>query len=98
MEQLCIQLTERRRKRLDEILDSLKHHTSDRINMKEWHRVLGELRSMSLAVPGSRGLFGILQEALHHKQKGNICTTQAINDLFEDFRAVPRSPLSFRGM
>jgi hypothetical protein len=75
-------------KRLDEILDSLKYRTSNRISVKEWHKVLGELRSMSLAVPGSRGLFGILQEALRHKQKGRIRLTQAVDDLLEDFRWV----------
>jgi hypothetical protein len=87
-QQLCIRLTERRKKRLDEILDSLKYRTSDRISVKDWHKVLGELRSMSLAVPGSRGLFGILQEALRHKQKGRIRLTQAVDDLLEDFRWV----------
>jgi hypothetical protein len=26
----------------------------------KWHRVLGELRSMALAIPGARGLFSHL--------------------------------------
>ena len=31
--------------------------TQKRISVDKWHRCLGELRSMSLALPGSRGLF-----------------------------------------
>ena len=28
---------------------------------KQWHKVLGELRSMALAMPGARGFFLLLQ-------------------------------------
>jgi hypothetical protein len=85
---MCIRLTPRRRERLDAILDSLKQRESDRLSVKAWHKILGELRSMSLAVPGSRGLFGILQEALRHITGGHIRITAAIDDLLEDFRWV----------
>ena len=33
------------------------------IAVKQWHKILGELRSMSIAIPGARGLFSLLQEA-----------------------------------
>ena len=35
-----------------------------RASEAEWHKLLGELRSMSLAIPGSSGCFSFLQEAL----------------------------------
>ena len=31
------------------------------VSLKEWHKLLGELRSMSLALPGSEGCFSLLQ-------------------------------------
>jgi hypothetical protein len=34
---------------------------------KQWHQILGELRSMAPGLPGARGLFSALQEALQHK-------------------------------
>jgi hypothetical protein len=35
-----------------------------RLTAKKWHKVLGKLRSMSVALPGSRGLFSQLQLVL----------------------------------
>jgi hypothetical protein len=70
---------------VDEILNSLNMCTKDRLNVKAWHKVLGELHSMSLAIPGSRGLFGILQEALGHTTGGPIHITAAIDDLLDNF-------------
>ena len=49
--------------RLGEILDSIpctQRHTS----VKKWHKVLVELRSMALAIPGARNMFSCFQNAL----------------------------------
>ena len=40
------------------------------ISTKAWHKILGELRSMSIAIPGCVGLFSVLQEAFRHEEKG----------------------------
>lgn len=58
-----IALPQHRADRLYEILDSVPK-TQQRIGIKKWYKMLGELRSMSLALPGSRGLFSHLQAAL----------------------------------
>ena len=40
-----------------------------RINVEKWQWVLGELRSMYIALPGARGLFSHMQEALRHVEE-----------------------------
>ena len=57
-----LELPPHRRSRLHEILDGIAP-TQRRISTKTWHKVIGELRSMVAAIPGSRGLFSTLQEA-----------------------------------
>ena len=62
-----LELTARRHARLVTILDQFPR-TRDRVSVKEWYKVLGELRSMQVALPGSGGLFGPLQAVLQPKQ------------------------------
>ena len=47
-----------------------------RIGVKKWQRVLGELRFMGPAVPGSAGLFGALQLGLSHADKHRVKITR----------------------
>jgi hypothetical protein len=49
-----------------------------RVSLKKWYKVLGELCSMTLAIPGSRGLFSLLQSGLKHRNRYRICITPAI--------------------
>ena len=63
-----IRLPEHRGDRLLEILNSIPT-TQRSIATKEWHKIIGELRSMSVAMRGCTGLFSILQEAFCHKDK-----------------------------
>jgi hypothetical protein len=35
-----------------------------RVSLKKWQQLLGELRSMALAIPAAIGLFSVLQDAL----------------------------------
>jgi hypothetical protein len=42
--------------RLYELLDHLQPPRK-RTSIKTWHRLLGELRSMTIALPGTKGLF-----------------------------------------
>ena len=62
-----IALPSHRAERLHEILASIKPGQR-RVAMKSWHKVLRELRSMALAIPGARGLFCTLQEAFRHPE------------------------------
>ena len=43
-----------------------------RVSVKLWHQLLGELRSMSPALPGSRGLFSALQDALGKADRNRV--------------------------
>jgi hypothetical protein len=82
-----IRLPPHRVERLFEILDSIKpyHRT---VSTKQWHKVLGELRSMTLAIPGSKGLFSILQEAFRHEENERLQLSPAVHGILRDFRKL----------
>ena len=66
---------------------SLYQHGKGReLPLKDWHRILGELRSMSLALPGARGLFSLLQEAFRHHTQGRLPLSPALHDVLDDMR------------
>ena len=60
---MTISLPQHRQERLAEILASIPT-TQHRNSTKKWHKVLSELRSMSIALPGARHLFSHMQSAL----------------------------------
>ena len=94
-----IELPPRRLQRLRDILASLPR-TKKRIAVRQWHKILGELRSMTLAVPGLGGFFSLLQEALRHVAPARIRLTQAMDDFLDDIRFLVASlhdrPTRFR--
>jgi hypothetical protein len=55
-----IELPSHRLARLHKILQSIPH-SQHRTSQRKWQQLLGELRSMVLAIPGGRGLFSQLQ-------------------------------------
>ena len=81
-----LELPEHRYQRLREILDEFPR-SRQRVSVKAWRKVLGELRSMALALPGSRGLFGPLQAVLKPEQKRLRLTADA-HDFLDDFRWI----------
>ena len=83
--QESLELTPRRLSRLQEILDDIPP-SKRRISAKKWHKVLGELRSMTLALPGLRGLFSLLQEALRHEDRHRIPLNQGVHDFLADIQ------------
>ena len=85
-----ITLPPHRLDRLAEILADIPP-TQKRISTKKWHKVLGELRSMSIALPGSRGLFSHMQNALRLKDKGRIKLSHGVHTALDDFRWIQRS-------
>lgn len=82
---MTIQLPPHRVDRLWEILDSIPRHQK-RTSVKKWHKVLGELRSMSIALPGSRNMFGRLQKALSLQQKSRVTLNKGVHQALDDFR------------
>ena len=88
-EAMTLQLTPRRQKRLYELLYKDLPKARKRITVQDWHKVLGELRSMSLALPGSRGLFSQLQHALSTATPDSrIRLTEPIHQVLDNFRAL----------
>ena len=62
-----------------------------RVSVRLWHQLLGELRSMSPALPGLRGLFSALQDALGRADRNRVRITPHIWDLAADFTAIADS-------
>jgi hypothetical protein len=83
-ENMTIHLPEHRVKRLLEILDSIpptQKHTS----IKKWHKVLGELCSMPLALPGSHNIFSSMQNALSNKTSTQVNLNKVVHHTLDDF-------------
>ena len=78
-----LELPPHRLERLQHLFDTLRF--KNRVSLKLWHKVLGELRSMSIGIPGSRGLFSLLQEGLRHTDKHRLRITPAMRDQLSDF-------------
>jgi Reverse transcriptase (RNA-dependent DNA polymerase). len=85
--QKTITLPAHRKERLAEVLDSIPPHQK-RIGVTKWHKVLGELRSMSLALPGSRGLFSSLQKALQLHKGKRVALNKDVHQALRDFRWI----------
>ena len=58
-----------------------------RVPVGEWHQLLGELQSMSTALPGAKGLFSELQDAL--SAKATSIERVRLNQLVFDSLAMP---------
>ncbi len=86
-ESLTIHLPPHYVERLWEILDKIPP-TQRWISIKKWHKVLGELHSMSLALPGSRNIFSTMQNALTSKTGGRLALDKGVHHTLEDFRWV----------
>ena len=71
--------------RLGETLAGLPP-TQKRTSLKKWHKVLGELRSMSLAMPGACHLFSHMQRALALKLGGWVTLTHDVHRALDDFK------------
>ena len=63
-----IELPPHRVDRLHDLLNSICP-TRRLVPTKTWHKLLGELRSMAIAIPGAQGLFSLLQEAFRHEER-----------------------------
>lgn len=82
---MTITLPERRLVRLAELL-ALIPPSQKRLSLDKWHSLLGELRSMSLALPGSRGLFSSLQVALRTRENTRLRLHHGFHAALDDFR------------
>ena len=82
-----LSLPPHRSDRLRAILDQVQPPRK-RLRTSEWHQILGELRSMSAALPGSRGLFSVLQATLSKGDKHRVRLNRHVFDVISDFRLL----------
>jgi hypothetical protein len=87
--QLTLELPSHRIGRLLELLDSMVS-SQRRVSTKKWQKLLGELRSMVLAVPGAQGLFSVLQLVLKVRlEEGTrLHLTDSVHAVLRDFRTL----------
>ena len=94
-----LRLPPHRLQRLYALLDAFPS-TRKRAPVTEWHQLLGELRSMTAALPGARGLFSVLQDALRKGDRHRVRLSRGVFDSLADFRAIADSlrdrPTRFR--
>jgi hypothetical protein len=86
---MTIHLPPHRVERLWEILHSIPPDQK-RTSVKKWYAILGELRSMSLALPGSRNMFSRLQNALTLKSGARVNLNKGVHQALDDFRWMAR--------
>lgn len=84
---MTVTLPPRRLQRLGELLASIPP-TQRRLSLDKWHQLLGELRSMALALPGARGLFSHLQAALRTNHDHRVRLTTGFHNALHDFRWI----------
>lgn len=86
-----ITLPAHRAKRLLEILGSIRPKQRY-VETRQWHKILGELRSMAIAIPGAKGLFSILQEAFRHEdtRRRRLRLSSTLHGFLDDFRSLAR--------
>jgi hypothetical protein len=86
---LAVELPAHRIARLFDLLDSVLPHQR-RVSTKKWQQLVGELRSMVLAVPGGRGLFNVLQQVLKVRTKNGtrLRLSAEVHTILKDFRLL----------
>ena len=82
---MTIALPPHRVARLKEIVHAIPC-TQRRMGVDKWHKTLGKLRSMALALPGACGLFSQIQEALCHVKGKRVTLSPGVHDALDDFK------------
>jgi hypothetical protein len=84
-----ISLPQHRRDRLLELLAAIPR-SQRRTSRQKWQSLVGEIRSMALALPGGRGLFSQLQSVITYdadpKPSDRLRLSPSVHDQVDDFR------------
>ena len=81
-----IELPPHRHHRLNHILSVTL--ASRRVSTKAWHKLLGELRTMVLGIPGGHGLFSQLQLVLRSRKHHRIRIHKEVRDQLLDLQLL----------
>ena len=88
-----IELPPHRVQRLADILDDIPRHQR-RTSRRKWQQLLGEIRSMTLAIPGGRGLLSQLQAVLTYsptaRPSDRLNLLRPVHDQLDDLRWLAR--------
>ena len=84
---MTLNLPMHRLERLREVLTWISP-PNKRLLTKRWHQLLGELRSMSPAIPGTRGLFSVLQDALSRGDRRRVRINRHVHATAATFLAL----------
>ena len=84
-----IELPAHRKQSLATIFQELQE--AKRVSHKKWQRILGKLRFVSVAIPGSAGLFSALQLALNRSNKSRVHITEALRHHIRTFSRLAAS-------
>jgi hypothetical protein len=82
--------------RLDRLFDILRNSigpNQKQVSLQKWHSILGELRAMTIAIPGARGFFSHLQAALQPRNLSNnrIRVSSHVQATLQDFTWLAKS-------
>ena len=80
-----VSLPPHRIQQLMEILTSIPL-SQKRLSVKKWHKILGQLRSMALALPGARHVFSHMQDALNTAVGKRLALKKGVHAALNDFR------------
>ena len=81
-----LELPPHRKQALNEIFAGLAR--KKRVSRKQWERILGKLRFVSVAIPGSASLFSAMQLALNKSEDSRVRITRALRDHIDAFSAL----------
>ena len=65
--------------------------TQKRTIIKKWRKVLGELRSISLALSGTQNMFSQMQHALANRLNVRVALNKGVHHALDDFKWITRS-------
>ncbi len=84
-----LELPAHRKQQLHDIFSSLQGLR--RVSFKTWRRILGKLRFVSLAIPGSRGLFSALQWAQNQANGNRVRLNKFVRSNLDAFGRLAAS-------
>jgi hypothetical protein len=60
--------------------------SQNRVGLKKWQSLLGQLRSLVLGMPSLEGQFSLLQAGLTHQKEGRVRITAAVKEQLSTFQ------------
>ena len=85
MVNITLSLPPRQENRFKEILAGIPC-SQKRIGMDKWYRVLGNIFPVDISLPGARGIFSHMQEAILHMNGKQVALTRGVHQALAEFQ------------